>query len=266
MKSLFLSEFDTTIRYHEIKGEGRPVIYLAALSLPSLPNFLFIATHPAMAGRHSILIDYLGVGHSDHPEGFDYSLENHAKTIADVLDHENLKNCIVIGHSMGGTVGILLAMDRPDLVSHLFVCEGNLISGGGAATLRNTSVSEDVFANEFFPKMLDNWQKEGAGGDEMAAWRAGVWKDVSFRGMHKNSAALVNLNDELKSSFFKLPMKCTFVYGEHSLPENTGKITPDAPNPNELLANGISVGVVPNVGHMMVLNPDGFVEAVLSEL
>ena len=127
MKSLFLSEFDTTIRYHEIKGEGRPVIYLAALSLPSLPNFLSIATHPAMASRHSILIDYLGVGHSDHPEGFDYSLENHAKTIADVLDHENLKNCIVIGHSMGGTVGVLLAMARPDLVSHLFVCEGKNI-------------------------------------------------------------------------------------------------------------------------------------------
>lgn len=76
MKSLFLNEFNATIRYHEISGDGPVIIYLAALSFPSLPNFLPTAAHPRMRGYRSILVDYLGVGHSEQPQEFDHSMQN----------------------------------------------------------------------------------------------------------------------------------------------------------------------------------------------
>ena len=62
-------------------------------------------------------------------------------------------------------------------------------------------------------------------------------------------------------------MKRTFLYGETSLPENTGDVTADAPDPNELKENGITVAVVPGVGHqLMIVNPDGFIEVLRAVL
>ncbi len=60
-------------------------------------------------------------------------MENHAETVASILDHENIKSAIVVGHSMGGTVAIILAISRPDLVSKLIVGEGNIVPGGGGS-------------------------------------------------------------------------------------------------------------------------------------
>ena len=267
MKSLFLEEFDATIRYHVVDGEGPAVVYLAALSFPSLPNFLPSATHPSMPRRHSIFVDYLGVGYSEHPPAFDHSMQNHARTVASILDHEGLTACVVVGHSMGGTVGIYLALQRPELVSHLVVCEGNLTTGGGAGTRYFTSVPQDEFVADFFPSHLAKWREAGREGDQSAAWRCGAWEGSDFIGVYKNSLALVQLDNDLKQKFFDLPMKRTFIYGEASLPENTGEVTADAPDPDELRANGVSIGIVPDVGHMMmVLNPSGFVDVLKSEL
>lgn len=267
MKSLFLEEFSATIRYHEIAGDGPAIVYLAALSFPSLPNFLPTAAHPSMPRRRSIFVDYLGVGHSEHPSDFDHSLQNHAKSVASILDHEGLNNCIIVGHSMGGTVAIYLSLQRPDLVSHLIVCEGNITPGGGDMTRYFTSVSEDEFVGEFFPNLLAKWQQDGREGDTEASWRCGAWKGSDFVGVYRNSVALVNLDPEIKNKFFALSLKRTFVFGEASLPANTGEITADAPDPIELKDNGVSVGVVPEVGHMMmVLNPAGFVDVLTAEL
>lgn len=267
MKSLFLPEFDATIRYHEMPGDGPAIVYLAALSFPSLLNFLPTALDPAMPCQHSIFVDYLGVGHSDQPADFDHALQNHATTIARILDHENLPGCIIVGHSMGGTVAIYLALQRPDLVSKLIVCEGNITPGGGVATRRNTSVSETEFVDSFFPNLLAKWQQDGRDGDPSADWRYGAWQNVDFACIHKNSAALVTLPADFKQQFFDLTMPRVFVYGANSLPEVTGEITADAPDPVELGQQGIAVAVVPDVGHMMmVLNPAGFAQVLKSEL
>lgn len=132
MKSLYLDEFNAVIRYHEIASDGPTIVYLAAVAFPSLPTFLPVATHASMRHHRGIFVDYFGVGHSEHPPDFDHSLQNHAKTVASVLDNEGVNDCVVVGHSMGGTVAIYLAMQRPDLVSHgpsgIFNISRNLIA------------------------------------------------------------------------------------------------------------------------------------------
>ncbi len=150
MKSLYLSEWDSFIRYYEISGEGRQVVYLAGLSFSILGSMLSVATHPKMRQHRALLVDYLGSGFSDHPENFSYTMEDHARTVASVLDHEGEKGAIVVGHSMGGTVGIMLALSRPDLVSNLIVGEGNVTSGGGAATRRIASHGETKYVRRYF--------------------------------------------------------------------------------------------------------------------
>ena len=125
MKSLYLSEWNAFIRYYEIAGGGETVVYIPALSFPAVANFLSVATHPKMPKHRAIFVDNLGSGFSDYSEIFSYSMEDHAQTVARILDHEGVKDATVVGHSMGGTVAIMLALSRPDLVSNLVVGEAS---------------------------------------------------------------------------------------------------------------------------------------------
>lgn len=131
IKNRYLPEWNAFIRYYDISGEGDTLVYLPALSFPAIANFLHVATHSKMSEHRAILIDNMGSGYSDHSELSGYTMEQHAQTVANILDHEDIKKSTVIGHSMGGTIVMLLALSWPDLVSKLIVGEGYITPGGG---------------------------------------------------------------------------------------------------------------------------------------
>lgn len=267
MKSLYLPDWNAFIRYYDISGEGDTLVYLPALSFPAIANFLPVATHPQMPEHRALLIDFLGSGFSDHSESFGYTMEEHAQTVANILDHENIKGATLVGHSMGGTIAILLALTRPNLVSNLIVGEGNITPGGGATTRSIASYSKNEYVEEVFPRSRVKLLQAAIDGDEMAIRISGLWSTVNVAGLHGNSKALVELDPSIKEQFLKLAIPCTFIYGEKSLPENTGEVGPDAPEPSELEARGIKIGVVPNAGHsQMFENLDGFVNVLIGAL
>jgi pimeloyl-ACP methyl ester carboxylesterase len=267
MKSLYLSEWNAFIRYYEIADDGRTVVYLPAISFPSVANFLSIATHLEMPKHRAIFVDNLGAGLSDHSETFSYSMEDHAQTVASILDHEDVKDAIIVGHSMGGTVAIMLALSRPDLVSNLVVSEGNITPGGGKATREIASYSKDEYINEVFPRSLKKWSQAAIEGDTMAIVLSNAWSKADAAGLHSNSKALVELDPSLKGQYLNLTIPRTFIYGERSLPENSGGVGADAPDPSELKAHGIQIGVIPNAGHLQMFeNLDGYVEALVKAI
>jgi pimeloyl-ACP methyl ester carboxylesterase len=126
MDSLYLPELDAHLCYHDLPGQEPVCIYLHGLGSASSADFPAVARDPRLAPFRALLIDLLGFGYSDHPGGFPHTLESHAETVARLLDHLELRQCHVIGHSMGGSVAIALAGARPDLVSGLVVAECNL--------------------------------------------------------------------------------------------------------------------------------------------
>jgi pimeloyl-ACP methyl ester carboxylesterase len=261
MKSLFLAKWQTFIRYHELSGSRTTLVYLPGLSVPSVVAFLSVATHSKLREHHAILIDYLGSGFSDHPQDFDYSIENHAESVAAILDHEGIRNCAVIGQSMGGTVGIMLAIQRPDLVSNLIVGEGNINPGGGMYSRRIASYSKSEYINEVHAAFLEERRQDAISGDTMAASIGGIWGTADPAGVYGNSLALVELEPSFKERFLQLPIPRTYIYGEKSLPENSGEVRADAPDPKELEAPGIHIAVVPNAGHSMMRdNLSGYVD------
>lgn len=263
MKSLLLTQWKAFIRYYELSGSGTTLVYLPGLHMSSVASFLSVVTHPELKGHHSIMVDYLGSGFSDHSKDFDHSNENHAQSVAAILDHEGIKKCTVVGHSMGGTVGIVLAMLRPDLVSNLIVCEGNVTPGGGAGTSRIASFSKSEYVGKVHPVSLQEMRQAAIEGNTMAAFMGGAWGTADPAAVYGSSVALVELEASFKEKFLQLPIPRTFVYGEKSLPENTGKVLADAPDPKELEQHGIHIGVVPNAGHGMMLdNLEGFVDVL----
>jgi pimeloyl-ACP methyl ester carboxylesterase len=75
-------------------------------------------------GYRTIIIEPLGTGASAKPPQADYSLGAQADRIAAALDTLNVRNAIVIGHSVGGSEAFRLAYRRPDLVAALISIEG----------------------------------------------------------------------------------------------------------------------------------------------
>jgi 3-oxoadipate enol-lactonase len=70
------------------------------------------------AARHRVLVpDLRGHGASDHPG--EYPLPEMAEDVAGLLDHVGAARATVIGHSLGGMVAYLLAMNHPGRVERL---------------------------------------------------------------------------------------------------------------------------------------------------
>lgn len=69
-----------------------------------------------------ILVDLVGSGKSDlqaYKEERYSSLVGHVDDLIELCDALNLKDSILFGHSVGGTIGLLLAKKRPDLVQQV---------------------------------------------------------------------------------------------------------------------------------------------------
>lgn len=71
-----------------------------------------------------VLFDYVGSGQSDtalyDPERYAH-LEGYSQDIIDICDALDLKDVILIGHSVSSIISILCAQTRPDLVSKLIM-------------------------------------------------------------------------------------------------------------------------------------------------
>ncbi|MFJ8783710.1 alpha/beta fold hydrolase [Streptomyces sp. NPDC102476] len=85
-----------------------------------------IAARPELAGRRSLFLDLPGHGVGDRPEDFGYTLEGYADALATALDAADPPGGEVVAHRMDGSVALVLAHRRPELVSRLVLTEANL--------------------------------------------------------------------------------------------------------------------------------------------
>ena len=270
--TLFLEQWGASIRWHRTRPGGeitnnKPLVCLPALSMPSKESFADTVTDPALKKTDALLIDYLGSGTSDHPKAFPWTLEAHADAVAAVMDHLGCGPCPVFGHSMGGSVAIALALRRPDLVSQLIIAEGNLTPGGGAVTRRIAAIPQAEFLQTGIQTLLASLNAAGTEGNVFVSFAAKAWAIASPAGLHGNALALVGLPDDFATRFLALNIPRTFVYGALTYPGTTGKITPDQPDPDLLRAHGITIEIVPEVGHALQLaNPIAVAQIIASTL
>jgi pimeloyl-ACP methyl ester carboxylesterase len=75
---------------------------------------------PALAANHRVYaVDLRGHGRSSHPGR--YSFELMRDDVIGFLEATGVGRCVLVGHSMGGTVAILLAEAAPQLITHLIL-------------------------------------------------------------------------------------------------------------------------------------------------
>ena len=106
--------------HSRIEGEGIPMIILHGF-LGMSDNWKSLASQFASAGFQVHAIDLRNHGKSFHSEEFNYEVM--VEDVKKYIHVHQLTNSIVLGHSMGGKVAMLLATMYPNLVSKLIIAD-----------------------------------------------------------------------------------------------------------------------------------------------
>jgi len=112
---------DATLYYRE-SGTGSPLLLIHGAGAHA---DLFDGAIQTLAQHHRV-IAYDRRGHSrsgSTPAGVKGYLKRQAQDAAALLSSLGAVPAIVVGWSMGGVIGLCLALEHPDLVARLVVCE-----------------------------------------------------------------------------------------------------------------------------------------------
>ena len=111
--------------YYEVSGQGTPFLFLSETACDGAVWNIYQT--PEFSRDHQVItFDYRGTGLSGKLS-VKYSTEAFADDAAAVLDHLGIEGAVVCGHSMGGRVAQLLALNHPRKVSKL------ILASSGAA-------------------------------------------------------------------------------------------------------------------------------------
>jgi non-heme chloroperoxidase len=128
-------EVEAGVRLHVVdtgpSGGDPPVVLLAGLGLDSES---WAGPAATLARHHRVIgIDLRGTGRSDAPsEG--YSLERLTRDVIAVLDRLDLSGVVLVGHSFGAQIALLVAATVPGRLSRLaLVCSNGVRASRSAA-------------------------------------------------------------------------------------------------------------------------------------
>lgn len=109
-ESRWLEREGSAMHYVDVGG-GRPVLLLHGNPTWS---FLYRRVIGGLgAGCRCVAPDYPGFGLSDHPPGYGYTPEEHARRVGGLVDELGLEGFVVVGHDWGGPIGLRVAVERP---------------------------------------------------------------------------------------------------------------------------------------------------------
>ncbi len=96
------------------RGTGRPIVLLHGITLSSLTWHYQLQD---LTDSYRVLaVDHRGHGSSKGGSG-NWDLDRLALDVRELLEHLDLRDAVVVGHSMGGMVALSFALDHPDALA-----------------------------------------------------------------------------------------------------------------------------------------------------
>lgn len=150
---------DGTLFYTETgPAGGRPMLLLHA-ALQTHESMEPLVALLAPLGLRLVRVDLRGHGHSENPSG-SLSISQMADDVAALMEHLGLERPLLAGYSIGGIVGLELALRG--LLSGLVVL---------ASRIRPSSRARETFAPEAIAARSPLWAKQLAEKHVAAPWR-----------------------------------------------------------------------------------------------
>ena len=229
-----------------VLGEGQPFLILHGF-LGMSDNWKTLGNKFAEAGYQVHLLDQRNHGRSPHTPEMNYEVL--ATDIYDYCQTHNLKNIILLGHSMGGKAAMLAAGKYPDLIDKLIVVD---ISPkyyaphhdqimAGLTALENQNLTSRKNAEEFLAKFVED------SGTRMFLLKNLYWKTKEKLALRLNLKVLKETIEEVGAALpaeIKFEKPTLFVKGEKSnyiTKEDEPLILSHFPNAR--------IQEIPNAGH-----------------
>ena len=138
--------------HYEIAGDGPPLLLVAGIasdmaSWGPLP--------PLLAGRRLILLDNRGSGRTR--AGGPLGIDGMADDCAALLAHLGEGPVDVVGHSMGGVIGLALAATAPHRVKRLVTMASGTIAAPARVLLRDMARLYPLLPPEDWFRLLYQW-------------------------------------------------------------------------------------------------------------
>ncbi|MGH7771712.1 MAG: alpha/beta fold hydrolase, partial [Candidatus Binatia bacterium] len=133
-KELFTSPTRDTYEHDGIRihfkdlGIGRTIVFIHGFGA-SLDSWRFMVESLKNEYR-LVLLDLKGHGYSDKPPDSRYSVRDQADIVIGLLEHLGVSNAVLVGHSFGSAVALLVALSAQEsssgIVSGLFLIAGSV--------------------------------------------------------------------------------------------------------------------------------------------
>jgi len=253
------------INYLEREAAGCPTIVMVHGLGCSLKYWKCLFDAPEFSDYRLIAFDLPGFGESEKPETYDYRFDSQAAIVLDLLDALHAQDVILLGHSMGGAIAILMALKRPEAFRQLIVIEPNLRAGDAQLSRRIVEyASEADFIEQYeefralaIATVTDwfvNFQQTDL--DEYINELLKATPISMYRSAH--SLISVTTGVQFIQEFQRLLLTKHFLIGEETLKQR--------PALRNLVGEQVETVIVPGVGHMMMVDDPAVFTTTLASI
>ncbi|MGE4482245.1 alpha/beta fold hydrolase [Acidocella sp.] len=247
------------IRQHYLRygGKGQPLLLIPGITSPAI-TWGFVAE--ALAERFDVhVLDVRGRGLSETGPHLAYDLDSYAADAAAVIAGLELKECIVLGHSMGARIALRLGHNAPANIARMVLVDPP-VSGPG----RREYPAKLPWYVESIRQSL-----KGMSAEEMRAF-CPTWtqEQLQLRAewLHTcDEAAVVETferfhTEDVHQDVPHIPCLALLMVAMRG-----GVILPEDEEELKSLSGQITVAHVPDAGHMIPWdNFDGFIQTVMN--
>lgn len=205
-----MDSMDSRLHNLKVDYEGRQYT-LSAMLRPSTKDSLIVFLHgwggakesfsgafsaDALKGYGICTIDLLGYGMSEKPGDFSYNLLDQANIVTLAANSLGAKKIYLVGHSMGGGIGLLAAPLLNEKLAKFISAEGNLAPSGSGIVGR-VAAKQPFWLFKFFTVYLLITLLRLHPRHSMRQW-AGWYKNASPLALHRSVQSLVVWSDSGK--------------------------------------------------------------------
>lgn len=241
--------FEPTAFTVEVKGEGRPVIFIPGLGCPGSVWDDTVAHLDGVQAHVVTIAGFAGVPRIDSP----IAAQARAQ-LAQYIRANHLARPVIVGHSMGGFLAYWLASSEPDLVGPMMIVESGASLGDGDAQANAATGAQvrDMWSGatdeQFAAQVKDIFGAMAAHKDRLATFLDAIGKS-DRRAI--GDAIYEQFTTDIRSQLARITAPVLVVAGEGALADGFRKQAEGVPHHDFIQ--------VPNAKHFVMLDePEAF--------
>lgn len=233
----FVANHDSEVQFRTVKtpagtvrlavierGQGRPILLLHGFATSS---YTWHAIIPELSKNHRVIaIDLRGFGASDKPLDDRYSIQDQTEAVQAFVEQENLRDLTVIGHSFGGGITLVMALNaeqqRKPRIRNIVLIDSlayrqpmpiffRLLQIPMVGDLGMTLVPPEIQASQGL--RLAYYDKEKITGQDVAEYANTLYSPAAKHALTKTIEQLVPENiDEIASRYKTIKMPALIVW------------------------------------------------------